>query len=135
MAVDVEGPAWSRHGLDVAAGRFPLSVESHVMQMVGKLVPGVTTVTLNARYYALHALAAVEVDRRGLDAPEALDLLRRMEVVLGGVSILHDHGDNGLARAHGADAIGPQLRGEAQLRVAEISRPGKGRYVEAQSGY
>jgi hypothetical protein len=58
----VEGPQWSRSGLDVAAGRYPLSVERHVMRMVDHLVPGVTTVTPHARYYALHGLVAAHAD-------------------------------------------------------------------------
>ncbi|MER5183234.1 hypothetical protein ABT009_33620 [Streptomyces sp. NPDC002896] len=41
-SVLVEGPGWSRPGLDVAAGRYPLSVERHVMRMVDHLVPGVS---------------------------------------------------------------------------------------------
>jgi len=37
------------------------------MSMTDRLVPGVTTVTLNARYYCLHGLIAAEAKRRGLD--------------------------------------------------------------------
>ena len=53
-----DGPAWSESGSGTYAGRFPLSVERHVMNTVDRLVPGVTTVTLNARYYRLHGLVA-----------------------------------------------------------------------------
>ena len=133
MTALVAGPNWSPPGLQVAAGRYPLSVEPHMMRMVALLVPGVTTVTLNARYYALHALAALEATDRGLDVDAALRLLRRMEVVMGGVSVLHDH--EGLPRAHGADAIGPALRAAGVLDVAALSEPGRGHYAEAHSGY
>lgn len=57
----LEGPAWSAEGLEPAGGRYPLSVERHVMRMADLLVPGVTTVTPHARYYALHGLIAIEV--------------------------------------------------------------------------
>jgi hypothetical protein len=61
------------------------------MALAARLVPGVTTVTPHARYYALHALAAAEADERGLDRREAQDLWRRMEVALAAVSFIH-HG-------------------------------------------
>jgi hypothetical protein len=73
----LEGPSWSTEGLDRAAGRYPLSVERHVMRMAELLVPGVTTVTPHARYYALHALIAVEAARMGLEEGQIQDLLRR----------------------------------------------------------
>jgi hypothetical protein len=41
------------------------------MNTVDRLVPGVTTVTLNARYYALHGLVAAEASNRDLDAAAA----------------------------------------------------------------
>ena len=56
----LQGPIWSAPGLDIAAGRYPLAVERHVMRMANLLVPGVTTVTPHARYYALHGLIADE---------------------------------------------------------------------------
>ncbi len=73
----VSGPGWSGAGSTTYPGRFPLSVERHVMSMVDNLVPGVTTVTLNARYYALHGLVAAEARRNDLSEPEAVDLVRR----------------------------------------------------------
>ena len=129
----VQGPAWSPSGLDIRAGRYPLSVEPHVLTLVGKLVPGVTTVTLNARYYCLHALAALEAEKQELSRDAALDLLRRMEVVMGGISVLHEH--VGLPRAHGADVIAPHIRDNGSLDVAILSTPARGHYVEAKSGY
>jgi len=44
----LQGLAWSAEGLDIAAGRYPLAVERHVMRMADLLVPGVTTVTPHA---------------------------------------------------------------------------------------
>lgn len=126
-------PAWSPSGLRVFAGRYPLSVEAHVIRLVALLVPGVTTVTPHSRYYALHALAALEAGQRGLDRAAALELLRRCEVVLGGISVLHDH--RGFPRAHGADVIAPHLAQNASLDVAGLHEPRKGAYVEAQAGY
>ena len=52
------------------------------MGMADRLVPGVTTVTLNARYYSLHGLVAAEAKKRGLDLVAAKDLMRRAEVAL-----------------------------------------------------
>ena len=69
MVMLAEGPQWSAPGLDIRSGRYPLSVERHVMRMADLLVPGVTTVTPHARYYALHALIATEAADRGLSIP------------------------------------------------------------------
>jgi hypothetical protein len=72
----ISGPTWSDAGSTTYPGRFPLSVERHVMSMVDRFVPGVTTVTLNARYYALHGLVAAETQRNDLSEPQAVDLMR-----------------------------------------------------------
>src|SRR3954447_18365531 len=88
----LQGPLWSAPGLDIAAGRYPLAVERHVMRMADLLVPGVTTVTPHARYYAL---IASETMTRGLDESLTRTLLRRAEVALAAVSWAHDHGDVG----------------------------------------
>lgn len=129
----IAGPDWSPSGLRVFAGRFPLSVEAHVLRMVALLVPGATTVTPHSRYFSLHALAAVESDRRGLAQPAALELLRRCEVVLGAISLLHSH--EGFPRPHGADVIAPKLERDGVLRVAALERPRKGGYVQADRGF
>lgn len=134
MTTVVHGPVWSEPGLDVAAGRYPLSVERHVMRMADLLVPGVTTVTPHARYYALHALVATEVAARELTVPVAQDLLRRMEVALAAVSWAHQHGDVGLPRAHGIDALAGQLHA-GEVDLAATSQPGKGGYGQNQWGF
>lgn len=108
-----------------------------MLRMVALLVPGATTVTPHGRYYGLHGLAAVEAERRDLDSVAALDLLRRMEVVMGAVSVLHEqdpaHGSH-WPRPHGADTIAPLLRQDGELDLAEVSTPGSG-YVKARVGY
>ncbi len=120
----IEGPAWAPHHLDVRAGRFPLSVEAHLLNMTAKLVPGATTVTINARYYALHGLVALEADRRGLDREATSDLLRRCEVVVAGASVVHPNATAGFA--HGHDKVKPRLGADGALDVAGLSTPKSG---------
>jgi hypothetical protein len=130
----LQGPAWTTPGLDVAAGRYPLSVERHVMRMADLLVPGVTTVTPHGRYYALHALIADEAAERGMVDTETRQLLRRAEVALAAVSWAHDHGETGLPRAHGVDALAWRLhRGEVD--VTEASQPSREGYVRNSWGF
>lgn len=120
------GPAWSSSGSKTYAGRFPLSVERHTMNVVDRLVPGVTTVTLNARYYALHGLVASEVHRRGLTLAGAQELLRRAEVVIGAVSTRHYQQSptphQALSRPHGYDAILPSVR-DGAVEVGALAAP------------
>jgi len=133
----VAGPEWTLKGLQVAAGRFPLGVEQHMLRMVALLVPGATTVTPNGRYYSLHALAAVEAEQEELAPAEAMDLLRRMEVVMAGVSVLHEKNPAEHSHwpgAHGADVVRPRLAANGTLDISELSKPETG-YVKAQSGY
>ena len=130
MTITLEGPAWAPHQLDVYAGRFPLSVEAHLMNMTARLVPGATTVTINARYYGLHGLVAAEAERRDLDAAAAYTLLRRCEVVVAGASAVHPDRWNA---AHGHDRVKPQLERDGALDVAHLSVPGQ--YVKSQWGF
>jgi hypothetical protein len=134
MATLIDGPAWSAPGLDIRAGRYPLSVERHVMRMADLLVPGVTTVTPHARYFALHGLIAEEAIVRGLSASDAQDLLRRAEVALAVVSYSHDHVDSGLPRAHGTDALARRLH-TGEVDMTEASTPGPGGYVRNKWGF
>ena len=130
----LEGPAWSAPGLDIAAGRYPLAVERHVMRMADLLVPGVTTVTPHGRYFALHALIAVEAEHRGLSNVETQRLLRRAEVALAAVSWSHEDGDTGLPRAHGTDALARRLH-TGTVDVVEASQPGQNGYVRNSWGF
>jgi hypothetical protein len=132
MSDVIEGPGWASHALDERPGRFPLSVEAHLMNMTARLVPGATTVTINARYYGLHGLVALESSRRSLDPPAAARLLRRCEVVVGGVSVLHPDELSGLA--HGSDRIRPHMERVGHLDVAHLETPRKG-YANPQWGF
>lgn len=127
MPAPVLGPAWSDSGSGTFPGRFPLSVERHVMNAVDRLVPGVTTVTLNARYYPLHGLIAAEARNRDLDRPAAQGLMRRAEVAVGAVSARHLHVDpvrhRALSRPHGYDMIMPQVRA-GSVDIDALAVPG-----------
>lgn len=131
----VEGPEWSASGLQVGAGKYPLAVEQYLIAMASRLVPGVTTVTPHARYYAVHALVAAKAEERGLDRGQTQNLLRRAEVALAAVSYAHHKGrDSRLGRAHGTDALAQRLR-SGTLSLAEASVAGKGGYVQAKWGF
>jgi len=136
MASDtlVHGPAWSSPGLAIAAGRFPLAVERHVLRLVDLLVPGVTTVTPHARYYALHGLIGAESAARDLDVNATRDLLRRCEVVMAAASYRHSHPGTGLAKAHGLDALAGRLS-TGQLDLARDSQSGPDGYVRNAWGF
>src|ERR1700722_6128760 len=120
------GPVWSDSDSGTFPGRFPLSVERHVLNTVDRLVPGITTVTLNARYYALHGLIAAEASARRLDLAAAQDLLRRAEVVVGAGSARHWHRDAAahaaFSRPHGYDLISPRVR-EGQVGIKALASP------------
>ncbi|MFD9565394.1 hypothetical protein [Streptomyces sp. NPDC059994] len=121
--------------MDVAAGRFPLSVERHVGGMVERLVPGVTTVTPHARYYALHGLVAAHAAETGLAVPAAQTLLRRAEVALAAVSFAHHpQALAWLPRAHGTDALARRLQA-GTVTMAEAEAPGKGGYASSTWGF
>lgn len=121
----IEGPAWSKPGLDVVAGRFPLRVETHVSRMVSKLLPGVITVTPHARYFGLHPLVYSEIRKRGIDYREdGPEFMRRCEVVVGAVSSLHEHADE-YGEVHGENYIRPHLQRTGHLDLVEMSRPNK----------
>jgi hypothetical protein len=107
------------------------------MGMADRLVPGVTTVTLNARYYCLHGLLAAEAKSQELgESDAAQELLRRAEVVVGAVSARHWHQDPGahaaLSRPHGYDMIAPQVRA-GSVDITALSTPG--RYATSKWGF
>ena len=105
----VEGPVWVASGLDESRGRYPLRVEPAVGRLVEKLLPGVITTTTGARYYALHTLAWTDAHKRGCDAGEAAEFVRRCEVIMAAAWLAHDNTPGGHARevpaAHGSDRI------------------------------
>ncbi|WP_327255661.1 hypothetical protein [Streptomyces sp. NBC_01244] len=102
--------------------------------MAGHLVPGVTSVTPHARYFALHALIADEAARQRLTVAQTQDLLRRSEVVLAAVSFAHDHGDTAIPRAHGTDRLAQVLRG-GTVSLEQASQPGRGGYATSEWGF
>jgi hypothetical protein len=96
------------------------------MNTVDRLVPGVTTVTLNARYYPLHGLVAAEARDRSMGLSAAQDLLRRVEVTIGAVSARHLHVDPddhaALSRPHGYDIISPPVR-DGSIDIGALAAP------------
>ncbi|OXM75056.1 hypothetical protein CF166_00160 [Amycolatopsis sp. KNN50.9b] len=120
----VDGPAWSAVGLGAGAGKYPLAVEQPVMAQAAQLVPGVTTVTPHARYFAIHGMVMAEAQARGLDKDATKDLLRRTEVAAAAVSFVHHGGhDSPTGRAHGTDSLAQRLRG-GTLVMEEASAVG-----------
>lgn len=118
--------------LDVRGGLFPLSVETHFIATVAKLLPGATTVTTLARYYSLHAYVASVAEDRALDAADAVTLLRRAEVVVAGATILALDPDD--ERPHGFDTIQPRMDRDGYLDVAALTaRPGG--YSDQRNGF
>lgn len=134
-AVDqpIIGPVWSGPPQSDYSGRYPLSVERHVMTSVAHLLPGVTTVTPHARYFAVHALIAAEVERLNLDVAAAQRLMRRAEVALGAITLVHgDASHPGTISPHGGERIRAGLD-ESGVDIAALSRP-EG-YAKARWGF
>ena len=133
----VLGPAWSGNASRVIGGRFPLGVERFIMAKVNDLVPGVTTVTLNARYYGLHAYVAYTGQRDGITDSALIDRLRRAEVVLGAISARHLNSDAGAHRGysqpHGYNKIVTAIRRDGEVDLKALSA--KGAYATARQGY
>lgn len=130
----IEGPDWAPHDLlDVRGGLFPLSVETHFIATIAKLLPGTTTVTTLARYYSLHAFLATVAEDRGLAWDDAIDLLRRCEIVAAGATIVAPP-KPGDEKPHGYDTIRPRMDADGHLDVAGLSaRPGG--YSDQRSGF
>lgn len=127
----VRGPVWGG-GLDGRyPGRYPLSVERHVLRSVAELMPGVTTVTRNARYYSLHSYIAHYALARGLTEVESLEFLRRSETLMAAISVLHEGHHAWLPRPHGADYLDSRIKNG--LDLDQLSRPGA--YASRTVGY
>ncbi|GAA4061873.1 hypothetical protein [Actinomadura miaoliensis] len=126
MTTLVEGPDWSVRGLEQRSGRYPLQVEAPILRVVELLVPGISTVTRYIRYYALYSALAAHAARQGLDGAACQRLLRRCEVVLAGVSLVHDHPERWPGMAHGIDrvrlSLGDQLELQPVAGVADKER-------------
>lgn len=127
-SAEVIGPLWAKPGLDSRGGRYPLAVEAPVMAMVDTLVPGVSTLTSLARYYALYWAIAAFAEERQLDAGTCQMVLRRAEVALALVSREYDHE----RRAHGIDRVSSILdNGDP----ATLVPPGRGSYSPRAWGF
>ena len=75
--------------------------------MVDRLLPGVTTLTYIARYFALYWALADYADQHDLDADNCRQLVRRTEVALGLLSLFDQQtmAFDGPGDLHGADRI------------------------------
>lgn len=113
------------------AGRFPLSVEGHLLRMTASLVPGVTTVTTLARSYTLHTLVGIAAEERDLDWSSTLELLRRAEVVAAAATLRHTNPEHP-THPHGGDQISVALEA-GEVDVDELSTPG--RYTKRSDGF
>ena len=128
MPTLVDGPGWSATDSGTYPGRFPLSVERHTMTAVDALVPGVTTVTLNAQYYSLHAHVAAHAASTNMTTAGAQALLRRVEVAMCGVSALHmTTAESGhpvwLSQPHGYNIIWGRYRETNSVDVPALAAP------------
>ena len=129
----VTGPDWNAQGREMSLGRYPLQVEQAVSNPVTRLVPGVTSVTVHARYYALHGLLAHQAAEENLSGPEAQTLLRRCEVVMGAASLVDDSATATFyGRPHGADAM-QQVSSGGNLDVDAVSC--RGAYSSSDWGF
>ena len=102
MTATVEGPAWAQQGLVQRDGRYPLAVEAPVLSMVATLVPGVSTLSQFARYYALYWALAGMAAERDFAVDECRRTLRRAELLLALVSQAFDGREK---QAHGVAAV------------------------------
>lgn len=106
------------------------------MAMVADLVPGVTTVTLNARYYSLHAWVASSALTEGLTDSQAVERLRRAEVVLGAVSARHlevsPETHAAYSQPHGYNRIVPAVRAGV-VELGALAQPGS--YATSRQGF
>lgn len=118
ITASVEGPAWCLPGLDNGRGRYPLGVESAVLSMVDKLVPGVSTLTQYARYYSLYWAIADFADEHDLDAPSCRTVIRRSEVAVAWAWVRH-HGAGGSRETHSFHGV-PAVRRRLDQGAAPI---------------
>jgi hypothetical protein len=125
---EVQGPNWADPGLDLRGGRYPLGVEAPVLGMVATLVPGVSTLSRLARYYALYWALADAAGRRQFDGGACLTVLRRAEVA---VALASREAGDALA-AHGVDRV-ETLAGTVD--AATLAEVGHGSYSPRTWGF
>src|SRR3954447_5803264 len=88
---------------------YPLQVEPHILNSVERLVPGLSSVTRYARYYALYAALAAHAGKVGSDAAGCRRLVRRSEVLVAAASVVEEASGGGEGPAHGVDRVRPFL--------------------------
>lgn len=125
----VSETAWVDNGVfSPNRGQFPIQVERHLNAFVADHLPGVTTVTLGARYYSLHAHVAYRANELALDEDQTRRLLRRSEVLLAYVTHRHSNKLEHAAETppgHGIDAILRLSNGGASgIDLADCAKPG-----------
>lgn len=111
-----------------------MAVEAPVLRMVDRLLPGVTTLTYIARYFALYWALADYADQHDLDTENCRLLVRRTEVALGLLSLFDQQtrtfdGPGGL---HGADRI---KRAINEGTVGNLTTDGSGSYSPRPWGF
>ncbi|MGP4030266.1 hypothetical protein [Actinomadura sp. 3N407] len=131
----VEGPDWSRRGIEQRSGRYPLRVEAPVLRAAELLVPGISSVTRYVRYYALYAALGAYRAEHDLDEAASLRLLRRCEVVLAGVSRVHDDPDGWPSMAHAVDEVRHSLDADALHTEVAARMDGDHPYSPRRSGF
>jgi hypothetical protein len=115
-------------------GVYPLAVEQPVLNRVGLLVPGVTTLTTIARYVSFYWALAEVAHSREMDVQACRGLVRNAEVALAWASALDpDAGDaTQSSRMHGADTVSRLLQQGRDQHLADI---GAGSYSTRSWGY
>lgn len=134
MSELVDGPGWVAAESLEYVGENPLAVSRHVTAESRKLATVAISTTFHARYYTLHALVADECDSRDLSLEAQRDLLRRCEVVLAAITILHQYAHDSPVIPHGVRAVGGALSGD-DLDVARLAGTAPGAYSKRQWGF
>ncbi len=129
----VDGPGWAPRSLQPYAGLYPLAVEGHVSRMVSVLVPGVTTVTIHARYYAIHTAVALHAHRAELDWDSTQQLLRKAEVIAALATMASPEDIDDVGYPHGYGRLLPALE-VSTFDLDELSAPGTG-YSNNERGF
>lgn len=122
ISTGVEGPDWCAPGLDYRGGRYPLGVESFVLNMVDTLVPGLSTLTEKARYFSLYWALAAYAEEHDWDRELCRTALRRAEVALAWASLSSDADVAAAAgrTSHGADRVAKIVAAGDAAGLAEL---------------
>lgn len=135
MSVSIWGPDWSAGGLAGRSGMYPLQVEAHIVNSVDRLVPGLSSVTQFARYYALYAALAAHAEKVNLNASGCRRLVRRSEAIMAAVSIVAQRSGDGPVLAHGVGRARPFLDNGFNLTEAADEERLKQSYSPREWGF